>query len=123
MAPTGYGCVFGECQRPVAVIITWLTTGNTISLCAEDFGPGMIPLLAAELGVEPGPFYASIEKYQAREVKKAERAQADAHADQAAEGSKGPQPPAGDGRQDDDGQDDSAAALPMDNGSRVVTEP
>lgn len=95
MAETGYGCVFGDCTQQVAHIITDITNGASVSLCAEHYGPGMIPLLAAELGIEPMVFYADVERILAREAKKAAKAVADAQAAQAAEGSAAPsEPPA-----------------------------
>lgn len=74
-------------------ILTTLSPPASVELCDQHYGPGMIPLLAAELGVEPGPFYAYIEKYLKRETAKADRALADAQAAQATEGSGGPAGP------------------------------
>jgi hypothetical protein len=90
MAEQGYGCIWGDCAQPVAVIITTLTNGASVSLCGEHYGPGMIPLLAAELGVDPGDFYANVEGYLKRAQKKADKALADARSGDADQGSQGP---------------------------------
>lgn len=95
MAEAGYGCVFGDCTQQVAHIITDITNGASVSLCQEHYGPGMIPLLGAELGVEPMVFYADVERILAREAKKAAKQLADAQAAQAAKDSQPPsEPPA-----------------------------
>lgn len=73
-------------------ILTTLSPPATVELCDEHYGPGMIPLLASELGVDPGDFYANVERFIAREIKKADRALADAQAAEAAKGSEGPVP-------------------------------
>lgn len=73
MAASGYGCEWGDCTRPVAVLITNMTNGGTVSLCAEDYGPGLIPILASELGVDPQALYAHIEKFLKVEARKAEK--------------------------------------------------
>lgn len=96
MAEVGYGCVFGDCTAQVAHIITDITNGASVSLCAEHYGPGMIPLLGAELGVDPMVFYAGVERILDREAKKAAKAVADAQAAQAAEGSAAASEPAQD---------------------------
>lgn len=74
-------------------ILTTLSPPATVELCDEHYGPGLIPLLAAELGVDPGPFYTNVERYLARESKKAGKAVADA---QAAEADQADGPPVGD---------------------------
>lgn len=84
-------------------IITRLSPPATVELCDEHYGPGLIPLLADELGVDPGPFYAHVEKYIKREAAKADRALAEAQAGAAAEGSEGP------ARTDDDMAAEAAA--------------
>lgn len=91
MAESGYGCVFGDCRAPINHLVTTMDSGATVSLCDEHFPAGLIPLLAAELGVDPGDFYGHVEKYLKAQAKKAERELADA---QAAEAAKGSQPPA-----------------------------
>lgn len=107
MAETGYGCVFGDCTSPIDHILTTLSTGASVSLCAEHYAPGLIPLLAAELGVDPGDFYGHVERYLARETKKAEKALADAQAVKVAKGSQGPAPAPDTVPGDDDGQDNA----------------
>lgn len=87
MAEQGYGCIFGDCTSQIDHIITTISSGASVSVCAEHYAPALIPLLAAELGVDPGEFYSYVEKYIARENKKAEKALADAQAAAAAEGS------------------------------------
>lgn len=80
----GYGCEFGDCQSQVNHLVTTLNPASTISLCNEHYAPGLIPLLAADLGVDPGKFYASIEQFikraAAAAVKDAARAAAAAEA-------------------------------------------
>lgn len=85
-------CDWGETPHPRNHIITTLNPPASVELCDEHYGPGLIPLLAAELGLEPGEFYAQVERIIKREAGKAERALADAQAAEAAEGSQGPQP-------------------------------
>lgn len=94
MAEMGYGCVFGDCTAQPNHMVTTINPASTISTCDEHYAPALIPLLAAELGVEPGPFYSHVEKYLKAEAKRAERALADAQAAEAAEGSQGPTAPA-----------------------------
>jgi hypothetical protein len=90
MAEMGYGCVFGDCTTQPNHMITTINPASTISTCDEHYPPSLIPLLAAELGVDPTEFYANVERFLAREAKKAGRALADAHAAGAAKGSQGP---------------------------------
>lgn len=109
MADMGYGCVFGDCRQQVNHLITTISPPSSVSLCDEHYAPGLIPLLAAELGVDPGDFYTNTERFLDREAKKAERAVADAQAAESAKGSGGPAPAGDDQHQDDDGpqvQDD-----------------
>lgn len=90
MAEMGYGCVFGDCQLQPNHMITTINPPSTISTCGEHYAPSLIPILAAELGVDPGDFYGNVERYLAREAKKADKALADAQAAEAAKGSQGP---------------------------------
>jgi len=90
MAEMGYGCVFGDCKTQPNHMVTTINPASTISTCDEHYGPSLIPLVAAELGLDPGEFYANVERYIAREAKKAERALAEAQAAEAAKGSQGP---------------------------------
>lgn len=64
-------------------ILTTLNPPATVELCDDHYGPGMIPLVAAELGLDPGDFYANVERYAKREQAKAERALAKAQAAEA----------------------------------------
>lgn len=95
MAAAGYGCEWGECTRPVAHLLTDMRTGATVSLCEEDYGPGLIPILANELGVDAQSLYSHVEKFLKSEAKKAEKELEAARAAAAEE-----QPP--DGPPDDD---------------------
>jgi hypothetical protein len=90
MAEMGYGCVFGDCKTQPNHLLTTINPPSTVETCDEHYAPSLIPILAAELGLEPGDFYASVERYIAREAKKAERALAEAQAAEAAKGSQGP---------------------------------
>lgn len=120
MAEMGYGCVFGDCTSQVAHIITDISNGATVSLCGEHYAPGLIPLLAAELGVDPGDFYANIERYLARQAKKAEAELAKVQAAAEAGGEDGHQGSGEDGHQGDDLEpatvDDMNAGVPASGG-------
>lgn len=93
-------------------ILTTLNPPASVELCDDHYGPGLIPLLAAELGVEPGPFYAHVEKYLKREAAKADRALADAQAVEAVEGSQGSSPADTDDHQADEDLSRVSAARP-----------
>lgn len=56
-------------------ILTTLSPPVTIELCDDHYAAGLIPLLAADLGLDPSEFYAYIEKYVKREAAKAAREQ------------------------------------------------
>lgn len=90
MAELGFGCNWGDCAKQPVHLITDLRNGGTISLCDDDYAPGLIPLLAAELGVDPTHFYAHIEKYVKAQNAKAEKELAGAQAAQAVKGSENP---------------------------------
>ena len=75
-------CDFGEPVHGRNWILTRLMPPTTVELCDEHMAPGLIGLLAADLGVEYGDLYGAIEKFLARESKKAEK---DLAAAQAAE--------------------------------------
>ena len=90
MAATGWGCEFGDCPLQPTHLITTITNGATVALCDEHYAPGLIPLLAAELGVDPGDFYVNIERYLKRQATKADKDLADAQAAPAVKGSKAP---------------------------------
>lgn len=90
MAALGYGCEFGDCPAQPVHLLTDTRNGATVSLCDEHYAPGIIPLLAAALGVDPMEFYAHIEKYLTAQAKKAERELAKAQAAQAVKSSDAP---------------------------------
>jgi hypothetical protein len=56
----GYGCEFCDGKRPVQWLLTNLAAGATLSACAEDFPVALIPVLAGELGADPGRMYDAI---------------------------------------------------------------
>ena len=87
MAEMGYGCVFGDCTAQPNHMVTTINPASTISTCDDHYAPSLIPLLAAELGLDPGEFYGDVERIIKREAKRAEKALADAQAAEAAEGS------------------------------------
>jgi hypothetical protein len=90
MAATGFGCEFGDCPLAPVHLITNITNGATVSLCDDHYAPGLIPLLAAALGVDPGDFYATVERYLKRQAVKADKDLADAQAAKPVKGSKAP---------------------------------
>lgn len=75
---SGYMCDFHEDQHGARFIFMDAATGASISWCPDAFPPGILPILAAELGVEPVPFYEHVRKYVDREAKKAARADVEA---------------------------------------------
>lgn len=87
MAEMGYGCVFGDCTVQPNHMITTINPASTISTCDEHYAPALIPLLASELGVDPGEFYSKVERWLAAEAKKAAKDLADAQAAEAAKDS------------------------------------
>lgn len=90
MAEAGFGCIWGDCTSQPLHLITDLSNGSTVSLCDEHYAPGLIPLLAAQLGVDPTHFYAHVEKYIKAQNAKAEKELADAQAATAVKGSENP---------------------------------
>lgn len=64
---TDYGCALGDQAHKVNWLITHLQPPMTISLCDDDFPVGVIPLLASELGVDPGRLYDSVKRFVDRE--------------------------------------------------------
>lgn len=110
MAEAGYGCVFGDCPKQFTQMITNITNGATVTLCEEHYAPGLIPILASELGVDPGDFYAVVERYLKRQQSKADKDLADAQAAAAAvKGSKAPAASPDDHQAPDDDDDDHQA--------------
>jgi hypothetical protein len=83
MAPAGIPCTFGESDHPATWIITKLSDGETFTLCDDDFVTGMVPIIAAHLGVEWQPLYRAIERHMAAEGKRAARELAAAEAAEA----------------------------------------
>lgn len=65
----GYQCQFCEGARPVAVLMTWLATGATVSVCEEDMSPALIHVLAIDLGVDPTKFYDAVKRFVDRAAK------------------------------------------------------
>lgn len=116
-------CDYGDTPHPRNHIITTINPPLTLELCDEHEAPGLIFILADRIGVDGQQFYAMIERWLARQAKEAEKAVADARAAEATQGSDGPPAGDGDGRQGDDGDSTASVALPMDNGSKVVTGP
>ena len=111
MAEAGYGCEYGDCMLQFRFMITDISNGNTITLCEEHYPPGLIPILASELGVDPGDFYTYVERYLKRQAAKAEKDLASAQAASTAKSSQAPaaSPSGGQADDDDDGQADQAS--------------
>lgn len=80
----GY-CDFGEERHGRNWILTRLSPPTTIELCDEHIGPGLIPLLAAELGVDFDRLYTGIQKILERESKQVAKELAAAEAAEAAQ--------------------------------------
>jgi hypothetical protein len=80
MAVQGIPCSFGDSDHAAEWIVTKLSNGETFTLCEDDFVPGMVPVIAAALGVEWQPLYKAIEKHLAAEGKRAARELAAAEA-------------------------------------------
>lgn len=79
-------CDFDDPAHGRNWILTRLNPPVTVELCDEHLAPGMIGLLAADLGVEYADLYTAIEKFLAREAKKAEKDLAAAQAAEAEQG-------------------------------------
>lgn len=73
----GYECSATACDKAVAWLVTRLGGGGTIAFCEDDFAPGVIYFLAADLGVDGGKLYAAVTRFVDREAAKAAKAQAD----------------------------------------------
>lgn len=108
MAEPGNGCIFGDCATQFTRLITNITNGSTVAVCDEHYAPALIPLLAAELGVDPGDFYAMVERYLKRQQAKADKDLASAQAAKPVKSSKAPaaSPIGGPGASDDDDDDE-----------------
>jgi len=77
-------CDWGDAPHARNHILTTIDPPGTVELCDDHYGPGLIPILAAELGVEPGPFYENVKRYIDRELAKAAKATVKAQAAEAA---------------------------------------
>lgn len=66
-------CDWGDTPHARNVIITTLRPPSTIELCDDHYAPGLIPLLAANLGVDVGKLYAAIERFVAKAAKDADK--------------------------------------------------
>ena len=62
-----------DTPHPRNHILTTISPPGTVELCDDHYGPGMIPLVAAELGLDPGDFYANVERYAKRAQAKYEK--------------------------------------------------
>ena len=67
MTDPGYRCALGDESHQVNWLVTRLRPAVTISLCDDDFPVGLIPLLAAELGVDQARLYDTIKRFTDRE--------------------------------------------------------
>lgn len=76
-------CDFGDPRHPRTWILTRLSPPVTIELCDEHIAPGLVPLLANELGIDFETLYAGIEKILKAEAKRADKALAQAEASEA----------------------------------------
>lgn len=85
MTAPGYGCEYCGGEHPVNWLITHLNPAMTVSVCDEDFPVAMLPIIAGELGVDPGEFYQMVSEWvNARaEAEAAEQAAADEAIEQA----------------------------------------
>lgn len=119
---TDYGCALGGPDHKVNWLITHLQPAMTISLCDEDFPVGVIPLLASELGVDPGRLYDSVKRFVDREQAKAERdAKAEAERDAKAMGVDLDHPGWFHSEADTDQDEAQAAQLEVDEHAEQVT--
>ena len=109
-------CDYDEPAHGRNWILTRLSPPVTVELCDEHLAPGLIGLLAADLGVEFADLYGAIERFLAREAKKADKALADA---QAAEG----QAPDGLVPDAPGGDDDPGSPEVIDNDGVTVVVP
>lgn len=120
---TDYGCALGGPDHKVNWLITHLQPAMTISLCDEDFPLGVIPLLASELGVDPGRLYDSVKRFVDREQAREAREQAAAaEAIDQAERDSLAAGPAGHDQADADQDEAEAAQLEVDEHAEQVTE-
>lgn len=59
----GYECQLHDGQANATIIVTWLANGATLSVCPDCFAPGMINVLAVDLGVDPTKFYDHVKRF------------------------------------------------------------
>lgn len=71
MAGAGVPCQWGDNPHSAVHLITNIETGTVVGLCEDHFAPGLIPVLAFNLGVDASELYKAIEKFVAAETKKA----------------------------------------------------
>lgn len=84
---SGYACQFCDGARPVAVLMTWLANGATVSVCEEDMSPALIHVLAVDLGVDPTKFYDAVKRFVDRAAKaEASESEKDTTGDGSADG-------------------------------------
>lgn len=69
MSGGGIPCSFCDGKNAANVLMTWLDSGATFSVCPEDFAPAVINVLAVDLGVDPTSFYDSIRRFVAKAAK------------------------------------------------------
>lgn len=67
----GYQCTICESDKPVVVLVTSLTNGQTLASCQDDMPVMLIGQLATELMVDPQRLYDSIQRFADREAKSA----------------------------------------------------
>lgn len=94
MSGPGYGCALGDESHPVNWLITRLKPASTLSLCDEDFAPGLIHVLATDLGTDPERLYAAIERHVDREKARQDKEAAKAAAAAVDAAPAGPDEPA-----------------------------
>lgn len=80
MSYGGLICEFCNGQHPVIMLVTNLSSGDTLTICAEDVSVALVPLLAGNLGVDPQRFYDAVKRFvdreAAREAKAAQEVEA-----------------------------------------------
>lgn len=66
-----YECVWDGEPHGATFLFTHLTSGQTLQWCDEHMPAGLIPLVGAELGVDPMKFFEAVRKFVDREAKAA----------------------------------------------------
>lgn len=72
----GYECTFCDTGRPVVVLVTSLTTGQTLASCQDDMPIMLIGQLSSELGTDAQRTYDAVQRFADREAKSAAKAAA-----------------------------------------------